>query len=64
MQEAEHRGFHPTIPEFGFGDPTSVRLTEAVVHTTVACGAVRHGAESFNYYFPQELDQAPQPTPV
>jgi len=27
-----------------------------VVDVTSACGAVRHGAECFNFYFPQELD--------
>jgi hypothetical protein len=50
------RGFHPALPTYGFGDPTSVRLIGDVVKQTSACGAVRHGAECFNYYFPQELD--------
>jgi len=50
------RGFHPVIPEFGFGDPTSYGLIEDVVSCTSSCGAVRHGAECFNFYFPQELD--------
>ena len=44
------------LPEFGFGDPTSYRLIEDVVDTLVVCGAVRHGAECFNFGFPQELD--------
>lgn len=49
-------GFHPDIPTYGFGDPTSYRLIENAVEATLSCGAVRHGAECFNFYFPQELD--------
>lgn len=55
-QEAEN-GFHPEIPKFGFGDPSSYRLIGDVIAQTAPCGAVRHGAECFNYYFPQELDE-------
>merc|ERR1719375_903734 len=54
-KEAE-RGFHPNVPKFGFGDPTSVAVISDVVNVTLPCGAVRHGAECFNFYFPQELD--------
>eukprot|EP00931_Biecheleriopsis_adriatica_P075031 TRINITY_DN48994_c0_g1_i1.p1 TRINITY_DN48994_c0_g1~~TRINITY_DN48994_c0_g1_i1.p1 ORF type:complete len:817 (-),score=184.81 TRINITY_DN48994_c0_g1_i1:32-2482(-) len=50
------KGFHPEIPKYGFGDPTSVRIISDVVNVTSPCGAVRHGAECFNFYFPQELD--------
>lgn len=53
--EAE-KGFHPEIPKYGFGDPTSVKLIADIVDKLEACGAVRHGAECFNFYFPQELD--------
>lgn len=53
--EAE-KGFHPVFPKYGYGDPTSYRLIGDVVKGTVSCGAVRHGAECFNFYFPQELD--------
>ena len=56
LNEADRDGFHPEIPEFGFGDPTSYRLTKEVIEATKMCGAVRHGAECFNFYFPQELD--------
>ncbi|CAJ1342150.1 unnamed protein product [Effrenium voratum] len=56
LEKADKEGFHPEIPEFGFGDPTSYRLTKAVIKATKMCGAVRHGAECFNFYFPQELD--------
>lgn len=54
-KEAE-KGFHPEFPKYGFGDPTSYRLIGDVVQATISCGAVRHGAECFNFYFPQELD--------
>ena len=47
------KGFHPKLPEFGFGDPTSYGLISKVVGATKVCGAVRHGAECFNFYFPQ-----------
>lgn len=50
------KGFHPEIPKYGFGDPTSVKLIVDIVEKLEACGAVRHGAECFNFYFPQELD--------
>ena len=49
-------GFHPTLPKYGFGDPTSYGLIGKVVDALSSCGAVRHGAECFNFYFPQELD--------
>jgi len=54
-QEASN-GFHPVLPKFGFGDPTSYDLIGSAVDATAECGAVRHGAECFNFYFPQELD--------
>lgn len=56
LQEEDARGFHPELPKFGFGDPTSYRLIEDVVNVTEPCGAIRHGAECFNFYFPQDLD--------
>lgn len=57
LREANTSGFHPDIPKYGFGDTTSIRLIEAAIKATVSTGAVRHGAECFNYYFPQELDE-------
>jgi len=50
------KGFGPDVPPFGFGDATSYALMEDAVGATARCGAVRHGAECFNFYFPQELD--------
>ncbi|GFH47818.1 hypothetical protein CTEN210_04294 [Chaetoceros tenuissimus] len=46
------------MPRFGFGDPKSYQIMEGAV-TRFAHnknGAVRHGAECFNYKFPQEID--------
>lgn len=57
LKKENERGFHPDLPKFGFGDPTSYALIGDVVTTTEGCGAVRHGAECFNFYFPQELDE-------
>mmetsp|Transcript_15703 Transcript_15703/g.28274 ORF Transcript_15703/g.28274 Transcript_15703/m.28274 type:complete len:1025 (-) Transcript_15703:106-3180(-) len=53
---ATDEGYHPDIPEYGFGDSTSYRLIEDVINITAPCGAVRHGPECFNFWFPQELD--------
>ena len=56
-QEEDSNGFHPQIPRFGFGDPRSYSVMENAVNRLIGDGAVRHGAESFNYYFPQEMDE-------
>jgi len=56
LKEANAAGFHPAMPRYGFGDSTSYHLIQSVVNATIESGAVRHGAECFNYYFPQELD--------
>jgi len=56
LKKEGEKGFHPKFPKYGFGDPTSYRLIGDVVTETKDCGAIRHGAECFNYYFPQELD--------
>uniref|UniRef100_A0A7S3AWP1 Uncharacterized protein n=1 Tax=Haptolina ericina TaxID=156174 RepID=A0A7S3AWP1_9EUKA len=56
LKDWHDEGFHVSLPTYGFGDPISYNLIGDVVYTTRACGAVRHGAECFNFYFPQELD--------
>lgn len=56
LQQANASGFHPVLPKFGFGDSTSYELIKSVVNASIDSGAVRHGAECFNYYFPQKLD--------
>jgi len=47
---------HCKVPKFGFGDATSYAMISEVVEATIETGAIRHGAECFNYLFPQELD--------
>jgi CRP-like cAMP-binding protein len=57
IKKEGERGFHPKFPKYGYGDPTSERFVIDVISCTTDCGAVRHGAECFNYFFPQELDE-------
>ena len=56
----EGEEIHPVFPKFGFGDPVSYSIMENAANMLTGGkyqnGAVRHGAECFNYYFPQELD--------
>eukprot|EP00928_Gymnodinium_smaydae_P030754 TRINITY_DN2277_c0_g4_i2.p1 TRINITY_DN2277_c0_g4~~TRINITY_DN2277_c0_g4_i2.p1 ORF type:complete len:369 (-),score=57.44 TRINITY_DN2277_c0_g4_i2:758-1810(-) len=54
--EREADSLSVEVPEYGFGDPISYNLIETVIEKTKDIGAVRHGAECFNFYFPQELD--------
>lgn len=46
----------PPTPQFGFGDPTSYGIISEAVRATHLTGAVRHGAECFNFTMPQDLD--------
>jgi hypothetical protein len=57
LQDAASKGFYPTMPKFGYGDPRSYSIMEHAVGRLQKDGCVRHGAECFNYYFPQELDE-------
>lgn len=57
LRKANKSGFHPDIPRFGFGDAKSYAIMEQATNSVRLSGAVRHGGESFNYYFPQELDE-------
>lgn len=56
LEREMEQGNHPSIPSCGFGDPTSNRIIRKIIDFTAPCGAVRHGAECFNFYFPQEAD--------
>jgi len=56
LKSSAIKGFHPIVPRFGFGDKTSYEIIENAVSWLKGNGAVRHGPECFNYYFPQELD--------
>jgi len=45
------------VPEYGFGDPETATLFEnAAHHMKAETGAILHGAECFNFVFPQEMD--------
>eukprot|EP00546_Thalassionema_frauenfeldii_P001752 CAMPEP_0178933968 /NCGR_PEP_ID=MMETSP0786-20121207/23601_1 /TAXON_ID=186022 /ORGANISM="Thalassionema frauenfeldii, Strain CCMP 1798" /LENGTH=627 /DNA_ID=CAMNT_0020611697 /DNA_START=380 /DNA_END=2260 /DNA_ORIENTATION=- len=46
------------MPRCGFGDPKSYQIMEGAAARSAhnQHGAIRHGAECFNYYFPQEID--------
>ncbi|KAL3940840.1 MAG: hypothetical protein SGBAC_004690 [Bacillariaceae sp.] len=57
LKTSASKGFHPTIPPLGFSDPKSHSIMKHAIHRLQKEGAVRHGAECFNYYFPQELDE-------
>ena len=48
---------HHAMPKYGFGDPKSYAIMGHAVKRLAEFGAVRHGAECFNYYFPQDLDE-------
>jgi hypothetical protein len=56
LKEAAGDKLQAKTPRFGFGDPKSYSIMENLVKNHMTNGAVRHGAECFNYYFPQELD--------
>jgi hypothetical protein len=56
LKKESDKGFHPEIPPLGLGDKKRCSIIEKLVEATSTTGAVRHGAESFNYYFPQDLD--------
>ena len=57
LKKAADKGFDPRVPPYGFGDPTTYAIFQSVVNKLFVSGAVRHGAECSNYYFPQELDE-------
>ena len=52
------QGFKPKVPLCGYGDPISYAIMEGAVSCFAhnRNGAVRHGAECFNYGFSQELE--------
>lgn len=56
-KERIEKDFKPNIPKFGYADPKSYAIMGHAIHHLQANGSVRHGAECFNYYFPQDLDE-------
>jgi len=51
------QGFNPKIPTGGFSDPKTEFIFKFAINRLSITGCVRHGAECFNYSFPQELDE-------
>ena len=43
-------------PRFGFGDSIQYAMIKHAAEALRVTGAVRHAAESFNFYWPQDLD--------
>jgi CRP-like cAMP-binding protein len=56
LHDLADSGEHHVFPDFGYGDGTSVELVKIICSAVVNSGAIRHGAECFNFHFPQELD--------
>mmetsp|Transcript_18787 Transcript_18787/g.52487 ORF Transcript_18787/g.52487 Transcript_18787/m.52487 type:complete len:837 (+) Transcript_18787:293-2803(+) len=56
LKNCSRKGFHPTMPPNGYSDPKTRFIFKFAINRLSITGAVRHGAECFNYYFPQELD--------
>ncbi|KAL7517685.1 hypothetical protein ACHAWX_002589 [Stephanocyclus meneghinianus] len=56
LKTAALKGFYPHTPRYGNGDPTSYKIIEVAVSRLRATGCVRHGAECFNFFFPQDID--------
>jgi len=57
LKEAGGKGFHPKIPTGGYSDPKTRLIFKHAIDRLGVTGAVRHGAECYNYYFPQDLDE-------
>lgn len=50
-------GYYPEQPKYGNGDPKSYEIISVAVSRLQTTGCVRHGAECFNWFFPQEMDE-------
>jgi len=57
LKKAALKGFYPKTPKYGNGDPKSYEIVSVAVSRLNATGCVRHGAECFNWFFPQEIDE-------
>jgi hypothetical protein len=56
LHELAQSGTSHELPKYGYGDATTLSLVETAVDAVSQVGAIRHGAEAFNFHFPQELD--------
>jgi len=57
LKDCGNKGFHPEVPPLGYSDPKTNFIFEHAIQRLSITGAVRHGAECYNYFFPQELDE-------
>ena len=57
LKKQTEAGYHPITPRLGFGCPKSIGIVQNATERLAMTGAVRHGSECFNYYFPQQLDE-------
>jgi len=57
LKKAAIKGYYPKTPPYGNGDPKSYEIIEVAVSRLQSTGCVRHGAECFNWFFPQEIDE-------
>jgi hypothetical protein len=53
LKSAALKGYYPKTPKYGNGDPKSYEIMEVAVSRLNETGCVRHGAECFNWFFPQ-----------
>ena len=53
LKKAAIKGYYPKTPKYGNGDPKSYEIIEVAVSRLQETGCVRHGAECFNWFFPQ-----------
>ena len=57
LKVEQSKGFHPTLPRYGFGDPITTDVIASMCNRFLLTGAVRHGAECFNFAFPKDMDE-------
>jgi len=55
-RQAALKGYFPKTPKYGNGDPKSYEIFEVAASRLQDTGCVRHGAECFNWWFPQDID--------
>jgi len=53
LKKAALKGYYPKTPKYGNGDPKSYEIIQVAVDRLKTTGCVRHGAECFNWFFPQ-----------
>ena len=57
LKKDKPTGKNAQIPRYGYGDPKTYSIMEYAVGRLGENGAIRHGAECFNFQFPQDLDE-------